>query len=300
MALCTIAAPSVALAQQSSDAAVSVDPARASFERGVRALDESRFAEAAAAFEQSYSLNPAPVAQFNLAFAYRGLGRHLDAIATLERFLQSPGNTPADRVQAGRVELESLRATIAQLRVQRTPVDAVVIVDGVTARERDGVILLDPGRHAIECTRTGHRRSREERVFAAGERATMTVTLAVIDDAGRLRVEPTVPSARVTIDGVFAGTGIVERPARMGTHRVVITAEGFLPLERTVRVGETGLVRVDAALQRPRPNPWPWLAPTIAATAVVVVGVATPLILREVLPPLEPLVPADAWGPPLR
>jgi hypothetical protein len=274
--------------------------AREAFGRGVHALDESRFAEAAAAFEQSYSLNPAPVAQFNLAFAYRGLGRHLDAIATLERFLQSPGNTPADRVQAGRVELESLRATIARLRVTCVPSTAAVLVDGRPATVTDdGAILLDPGRHAVELSRDGFRPQRREIVLAPGANESLSVTLAVIDDAGRLRIEPTVPSARVSIDGVFAGTGIVERPARMGTHRVVITAEGYLSLERTVRVGGTGLVRVDATLQRPRANPWPWLGPTIGVVAVVGLSVGGYFLADSLRPTAPPPSPSDAWGDPI-
>jgi hypothetical protein len=290
----------MALAQSAAaPAAVDEAGARERFQRGVTALQESRFAEAAALFEESYRLNPAPVALFNLAFAYRGLGRYLDAVAAVERYLQNPGNTPADRVDAARVELDRLRQSVARVTVRTAPQEATVWIDGRAARASAGPIEVDPGRRVIEVSRDGYRPERRELVLAAGASESLTVTLAVIDDAGRLRVEPSVATARVTIDGVLAGTGVVERPARMGEHRVVITAEGYLPLERTVRVGGTGLVRVDAVLQRPRANPWPWLGPTIGGVAAVGLAVGGYFLWQAVRPTADPVVPPDAWGDPV-
>jgi hypothetical protein len=268
--------------------------ARAAFQRGVQALEDSQFAEAVSAFEESFRRNPLPVVLFNLAFAYRGLGRNQDAIATLDRFLSDPGQADAEMLQNGREERDRLRATLVRLTVRTTPPGATVLVDGRRPTREGDALVLDPGRRVIEVSLDGFRPHREERTLAPGASDTAAVTLAVIDDAGRLRVEPSVPSARVTIDDVFAGTGIVERPARMGTHRVVITAEGFLPLERTVRVGGTGLVRVDATLQRPRANPWPWLGPTIGVAAAVGIGLTSWAVAEALRPVILPM-PANCW-----
>lgn len=275
--------------------------ARALFQQAVGELEAGQFAEAAAHFEESLRRNPAPVAQFNLAFAYRGLGRYLDAADAVDRFLQNPGNTPADRVEAARVELQRMRAAIAHVRVRAEPEGATVLIDARPGRLRDGVFDVDPGRRVIEVSRVGYRPERRELVLAQGATEELSVSLSVIDTAGRLRIEPSVPDARVTIDGVFAGTGIVERPARMGAHQIEITAEGYLRFTRAVRVGGTGLVRVDATLQRPRPNPWPWLGPTIGVLGVAAASVGGWFIYDACCrPTLDPTLPPDAWGPPLR
>jgi hypothetical protein len=280
-------------AQQSESPEITA--ARAAFQRGVDALEDSRFAEALSAFEESYRRNPVPVALFNLAFAYRGLGRNQDAIATLERFLQDPGANPdREMVANAREECARLRATLVRLTVRATPSNAMVLVDGRRPTRDGEAFVLDPGRRVIEVTLDGYRPHREERTLEAGATVSAEVTLAVIDDAGRLRIEPSVPDARVTIDGVHAGTGVVERPARLGMHRVVITAEGYLPLERMVRVGGTGLVRVDATLQRPRANPWPWLGPVIGVGSAVAIGLTTWFVAESLRPFVGPM-PPNCW-----
>lgn len=276
-------------------ASVEESAAREAFDRGVQALEDSRFAEAQAAFEESFRRNPLPVVLYNLAFAYRGLGRNRDAIATLERYLQDPGATDAEMQQSARDEAARLRATLVRLNVRATPASANVLVDGRRVTVEGGVIVTDPGRRVIEVMLDGYRPHREERVLQPGEQATAEVRLAIIDDAGRLRIEPNVATARVTIDGQPAGTGVVERPARLGLHRVVITAEGYTTLERVVRVGGTGLVRVDAVLQRPRGNPWPWLGPTIGVSSAVAIGLVSWGVAVLLATPVSP-GPMNCWN----
>jgi hypothetical protein len=286
-------APSTAVTQTDEPAA------RELFNRGVAALGEARFAEAAGLFEESYRRNPAPVALFNLAFAYRGLGRYLDAAACVRRFLDNPGSTPADRVEAARVELGALERSIARVSLTVRPTTAVVRVDGRPARVIEGSIELDPGRRVIELSLDGFRSERRELQLTAGARETLSIELSLIDDAARLRVEPSVASARVTIDGAFVGAGLVERRATMGVHRVTVSAEGYVPLERTVRVGGTGVVRVDAVLQRPRSNSWLWLGPTIGVVAATGLSVGGYFLWRELRPTAEPPLPPDRWGDPV-
>ncbi len=306
--LCTVLASNAALAQQQQTTPTSTPAqapvrlqspdetaAREAFERGVQALEDSRFAEAQSAFEESFRRNPLPVVLFNLAFAYRGLGRNRDAIATLERYLQDPGTTEADMQQNAREEIARLRATLVRLNVRPTPASASVLIDGRRVTMEGGIIVVDPGRRVLEVMLDGYRPHREERVFQPGESSVADVRLAISDDAGRLRIEPNVPTARVTIDGTFAGTGLVERPARLGLHRVVITADGYTALERMVRVGGTGLVRVDAVLQRPRGNPWPWLGPTIGVSSAVGIALISWGVAVALATPILPNPGDNCW-----
>ncbi len=273
---------------------------RALFLRGVGELGASRFAEAARLFEESYRANPVPVALFNLAYAYRGLGRTIDAISAIERFLGNPENTPADRVEAARTELASLRAAVARVRLSVDPERASVRVDGRVPQVRDGEIEIDPGRRVLEISLSGYRSERREISLAPSARVNLAVTLAVLDQAARLRIEPGVANARVSIDGAFVGLGVVDRLVSPGSHRVVIEADGYLRFERRVTVDATGLLRVDPALQRPRPSPWPWLGPVIGVSSAAVVTVVTYLLVDALSSEGPPTLPADAWGPPLR
>lgn len=261
-----IAAPPLAHAQRARPAAEppNVIAARVAFEQGVRLLQDSRFAEAASSFEQSYRDNPNPIVLFNLAFAYRGVGRVRDAIETIDRFLASPGNTPADRLPAARAERDRLEAALARITVTLSPATAQLTIDAREANAGATAIALDPGSHVIDARRDGHRPFHQELQLSEGERRTIEIRLVEIDDEGRLHVEPSVLGARVSVDGRFAGTGVVDINVRAGNHQVEITADGFAPLRRTVRVGGTGVVRVDAVLQRPRSSTWVWLGPVLA------------------------------------
>lgn len=84
--------PSLAFAQPAAPDA----QARAAFDRGIADVDAGRFANAVAAFEESYRLRPAAVVLYNLASAYTRMGRHQQAIATYERYLSegAPASPP--------------------------------------------------------------------------------------------------------------------------------------------------------------------------------------------------------------
>jgi hypothetical protein len=70
-----------------------------------------------------------------------------------------------------------------------------------------------------------------------------------------LRVEPVPSNARVDIDGVQVGSGVWEGRLKSGTHKVEVTAEGFLAYRKdvTVSTGKREVLRV--ALERDLTNP---------------------------------------------
>jgi hypothetical protein len=273
--------------------------ARAAFDRGVEALEGSRFADAALAFEESYRLNPVPVVQFNLAYAYRGLGRVRHAIEQIERFLAAPGNTPADRVLAAQSELVALRAALVRVRATIVPANAQLTIDGQIVALTGAELVVDPGPHVVEVTADGYHRERREVQWPAQTQTDLNVTLTVIDIAPRLRVEPSVASAIVMVDGRVLGRGLQEQQVTSGPHEVRINAEGYVSFQRTIVVGRSGLHRVDAMLtQRRNSSPWPWLAPTIAVVGTgAVVGVTLAVIFSQ--PGLIPN-PTNQWDAPVR
>lgn len=273
--------------------------ARAAFTRGVEALEASRFADAAREFEESFRIVPMPVVQFNLAYAYRGLGRVRDAIASIESFLANPGNTPADRVTAAQEELVTLRGLLVRVRIVRTPADSQLTLDGAEATLTDGELVVDPGRHVLEVSRNGYHQIRREVEWPAQTREQMNFVLELVDIAPRLRIEPSVPNAVVVLDGTVMGRGLQEREIASGPHELRITAEGYVPFQRRIVVGRTGLHRVDAMLTQRRSNSaLPWLIPTIVVgSAAVITGVSLAVYFSQ---PGEIPNPANQWGDPVR
>lgn len=167
--LCTaLAAPEAALAQTSPT------DAQPLFRRGVAALHQSRFAEAVEALEASVALRPSPPAVYNLGFAYVGLGRHRDAIAQFERWLDQPsrGATPATLATV-RAEIARLRSTLITVTV--TPSDATLTINGRAEPLRDGRAIVDPGRRVIEVTRTGFTTERRDVAVDPGGRVDVTL-----------------------------------------------------------------------------------------------------------------------------
>ncbi|MBI5516106.1 MAG: PEGA domain-containing protein [Deltaproteobacteria bacterium] len=172
-----------ALAQGSSAPAPG---ARAAFEQGLAALEDDRFAAAAAALEASYRLRAVPVVLFNLGLAYRGLGRNLAAIDAFERYLSAPERSvdPA-RLAAVRRELDALRAQVVTLNVRVTPSNAVLRVDGRTVNRNATAATVDPGNHMVELEAEGYRSWRREYTLEPGQALPLDVRLEPLPGPNR-------------------------------------------------------------------------------------------------------------------
>lgn len=178
--------PRLSPAQPTAEAAAA---ARAAFMRGVAEAQAERFASAAAAFEQSYNLNPTTVALYNLASATSRTGRLRQAIAAYERYLREGGATlPASRVRLVEASLNHLRGELATVVLRVVPPDAAVEVDGRSERPTEGRLQLDPGAHVVTLTADGHAPFRHELTLAASSTQVVEARLAPLPVA-----EPTPP-----------------------------------------------------------------------------------------------------------
>ena len=177
-----LATPARAHAQR-IPGAENVAPARSLFERALAEIDARRYTPAVLLLEESYRLNPVPVALYNLALAHRALGHHHAAIEHFERYLtQSGGDLPAGRAEAVQNALAQLRAELATVRFDVAPTPFAVNVDGHDAVPVDAALTLDPGAHTVLVTARGHTGERRELRLAPSERYVFQTTL---------RAEPT-------------------------------------------------------------------------------------------------------------
>ncbi len=129
---------------------------RTRFDEGLRALAEQRYGDAERALRVVSERDPRAIVWFNLGLALRGIGRYVEAVEVLDRYLVSPDPAHSPAVLAGlRGEVENLRRSRAQLRVTSTPPGASLRVDGRARTPRDAPVWLDSGAHTVELSAEG-------------------------------------------------------------------------------------------------------------------------------------------------
>lgn len=263
-----------------------VEPARAAFENGLRSLGERRFGDAAVALERSYTLRPLPVTLYNLALAYRGMGRYLSAIDAFDRYLAAPDiSSGPERVAAIAEELRDLRTQLIELDLAVTPAGASVAIDGRPLESGARHASLDPGAHVMDVALDGHRPEHRDLPRAPGTHARIAVDLTPLRD-GRLQVECAAPTARIVIDhgAVYFGRAEVGLPP--GEHHVDVRLDAYQPYGRDVRVGHTGTVRLDVTLAPLLRADWRqrgWILAGVGVAALAV-GVGLYFALRADVP----------------
>ncbi|MSP59829.1 MAG: PEGA domain-containing protein [Myxococcales bacterium] len=243
--LLLLAAP--AIAEPASDER----DARVLFDQGVRAADGGRYAEAVTSFERSHKLRPSPVVLHNLALAYRGVGRLLDAIDAFERYLANPSAraTPQSLAEI-QSQLAAVRREVPEVALELRPAAARVLVDGREIPSLTAPLRMNPGRHAVEVRAEDHVPQRFELDLKRGERHTLTAQLVETPADATIVVETDVPAATVELDGALLGQHRATVAAQPGDHRVVVSAPGYRRVQRALVVGRHGAVRVDVVLQR--------------------------------------------------
>ncbi len=178
ISLCAVLLLSMApsrVAAQTPDAAVT---ARIAFDRGIAEARQERFAEAAAAFEESYRLRPVPVVLFNLAGAYDRMGRVRQALDHYLRYLHDAGST-VNSARSAQVQanIARLRVQLAVVQLELTPPTARVEVDGRdSVRTPDG-LELEAGEHVVSVSAPGFVSQRQSLTLRLGERRALQVRL---------------------------------------------------------------------------------------------------------------------------
>ncbi len=185
-------ADSTPLAQQERE-----ERAQALFRRGIALAAEERWHEAERIFAESFETVPRPSAAFNRALALYRLGRMLDVIETIDRFmaLTDAGNDTAQRVRAAELQARA-RAALATLQVRVEPAEARLELDGVVRTETGTTrsFAVDPGEHLLTLSGPGYRSERRRLLVGAAERSSLAVALHAAPAEGA-RAEARPPSA---------------------------------------------------------------------------------------------------------
>jgi hypothetical protein len=260
------------------------------FEEGMRMLTEQRFGEAAGVLERSIALREHPAALAALAASYRGAGRYLRAIATLERVLAT--NVEPAREREVRSVIDECQRALArvQLRAIGSPSDVLIngerVARGDTVRE----VALDPGVHRFEVRREGFEPREAERTLRVGEHTEVTLDASERAAPTRLTIETPDGNATLRVDGVPVGRGHYAGEVAPGRHALLVTWPDGHTQERVVDLVAGSRMSVSIAPNRSTPITarwWFWAG----ITAVVVGAAATAWALWPTDAP-----PNGSWG----
>ncbi len=158
------------------------DEAKQLFESGLKLMKLDDFVAAAANFERSTALFATQNSLFNLANCYQAMQRYGDALTTLERLNHDFGKVLKPEIKSATARREAeIRSLVARLTVQVEPVDARLAVDGkdTGAGLVRGPLVLSPGQHVIEATRSGYRRERRAVQLVSGKEQLELLSLEV-------------------------------------------------------------------------------------------------------------------------
>ena len=282
--LLAIAMPHVAFAQSASTASAAAtarsDALRA---EGNALLDERRYDEALARYQQAQALTPNDAALFyNLSRVHEVRGDAVQALETMEQF--SKRATPDLKAKVPVDELlATLRRKVTRLRIACTATggdrsalaratifaDRQVIASGCTVHD----LRVRAGRTSLRAEADGFVGRTIDLVLAGGETVNVALELAPRDTSGvvRLRAEP--EHVAVSVGGRALGQTPVEALLPAGPHQIVFSQAGYQELATTIVVEPNGKKDLDVVRLEKTPSIvtrwWFW-----TGTAVLVAGAA--------------------------
>jgi len=175
--------------------------ARRRFDEAVMLVEKGDVAAALLAFKEAYALAPNPAVLYNIAQAYRTLGRTQEAVEALERYRQEAGPQlePARR-QAVDQQLRALREQMApepatgELEVRCLAAGTRVMADGRWLGEGpfQGRLTLAEGTHEVRFEHRDQRVELRSVKIAPGKQLSETCTLPIPPPAAPVAALPAV------------------------------------------------------------------------------------------------------------
>jgi hypothetical protein len=187
------------------------EAARQHFGRGLELARSGRYEQALGEFLAAYRDRPHYAALYNIGQAYIELGRSVDAIAALERYLEDGKNQVAfERAEQVRLQIAAEKARTAELIVSVNAPGASIAMDGVPVgtAPRVGPLRVSTGAHDVALSIAGVPGMHRSVVLVAGQ----TLELAFPDAAPAApAAAPVTPLASATHAVPFARDAAIPR-----------------------------------------------------------------------------------------
>lgn len=144
----------LARAQAATDESAT-ETAKARFAHGVALAEEGDYQGALQSFSDAYAASPHVAVLYNIGQAQVALGRPLEAVSTLSRYLREGGDSvPAERRRQVESQLELLRSFLVDLDFDPTPEGVTITVDGnpIGRTPLSQPVRIAAGTHTIAAT----------------------------------------------------------------------------------------------------------------------------------------------------
>ncbi len=209
--------------------------ARAAYGEGQTLFREGKFAESLARFEAAFASVPNPVVLISIAESQERLGRIVDTVATLERYLSLRADAP-DRA-AVQARIDQLRTRPGVVAVSSEPAGAAIRLDGTdTGRVTPADVDAAPGEHTIVLSLEGYEPASQTVTVGFGARQELAVPALTARPAAPpveetpAEPEPVAPPAAEEAESEGPGAGVWIAAGVGAGGLVAGTVLGFLAL----------------------------------------------------------------------
>jgi tetratricopeptide (TPR) repeat protein len=250
--------------------------------RGDEAINTLRFAEALAAYDEAFALEPSPALAYNRGRALQLLDRMPEALDAFEQFQREAPPELLLKVPKFDDLVAEVRSKVATLAMTAEPEGVEVLVDGRTVGTSPfaaPIRLNRKGNVLVELRKEGHHPIERRLDFTVRAEQALTLTLQPKDTTALLVVKSSIPGASVRVDQRKAGNAPSESYLPPGAHRVLVAREGYDDAEFNVVLAKGERKAVDVALKPSTPlykRWWFWTA----IGAGVVTGVTLGVVLN--------------------
>jgi len=152
--------------------------ARELFLSGVDAFDEEHLDDALGLFLESYEIRPSQSVLFNIAVTERRLGHDEDALMHFYEWVRINAGDAGPRLTEAFSAIDDLVPGLATLRVDSSPSNVTVFVDGARAQTTgSGILVLRGGTYTLRFEADGYEPSERQVTVEAGNDETIQVSL---------------------------------------------------------------------------------------------------------------------------
>lgn len=276
--------------------------AKRHFDKAVALYNDDDFDAALVEFETSYQIYPAPGLLYNIGLTQKILFRYVEAIASLNRYLEEARDVSAERLAEVRQLIADMKSLLADVTLTISPSGAIVSIDGRTVGTAPiPPIPLVAGHHLLELQAIDYQPLHKELIVVAGKPLALTFQLEALPRTGSARILSAPPNATIRIDGVLAPAGTLDFNLNAGGHTLEVSAPGYQTLrsELAVAAGQVRQVAVHLdPVVRMRHLYQRWWFWTLVGGSVgaLTTGLAVPFGTRTG-PPLPGTLPGDGKIP---
>ncbi len=274
-----------------------VTVARQRFTDGTDLVRKAQWAEALAAFEDSYRLRAHSITLFNIGACERALGRYTRARAMFTKAISlhesSANKMPESLLSEARGIIAEIDRLLARVTITLDPSDALFAVDGrpaevviegpdaprlVAGTLEPGIgrappaktfeLVLDPGAHVLSFARKGFSDAIVNATFTPGAVTQRKITLDLLP--ATINVTSNQPGAAVFLDGIDVGAAPLAITRPSGKYALAVKKRGFVTHSAGIELHAGQELNLSAPLSKEKTSIvkkwWFWTAAGVVLT----------------------------------